>query len=134
MEIYAKLLNHHEPTELRSVRLDQQQENEDAPMYDQLYEAIGAEFGLEAGSYSLMSNSGSRLMPWSNVQRGDVVQVFPVVLGGKGGFGSLLRAFGKQITMSTNKDACRDLTGRRIKQVKYFIDIIIFESDRIDVG
>ena len=35
----------------------------------------------------------------------------------QGGFGSLLRAFGKQITMSTNKEACRDLTGRRIRHV-----------------
>jgi hypothetical protein len=35
----------------------------------------------------------------------------------KGGFGSLLRSFGKQINKSTNKDACRDLTGRRIKHV-----------------
>jgi hypothetical protein len=29
----------------------------------------------------------------------------------------LLRSFGKQITLSTNKEACRDLTGRRIKHV-----------------
>jgi hypothetical protein len=29
----------------------------------------------------------------------------------------LLRSFGKQINKSTNKDACRDLTGRRIKHV-----------------
>ena len=28
-----------------------------------------------------------------------------------------MRAFGKQITKSTNKDACRDLSGRRIKTV-----------------
>jgi hypothetical protein len=28
-----------------------------------------------------------------------------------------LRAFGKQITKSTNRDACRDLSGRRIKTV-----------------
>jgi hypothetical protein len=28
-----------------------------------------------------------------------------------------LRAFGKQITMSTDKGACRDLTGRRIRHV-----------------
>ena len=35
----------------------------------------------------------------------------------KGGFGSLLRAFGKQITRSTDKGACRDLTGRRIRHV-----------------
>lgn len=30
----------------------------------------------------------------------------------------MLRAFGKQITRSTDKGACRDLTGRRIRNVK----------------
>ena len=48
----------------------------------------------------------------------DVVQVYPRILGGKGGFGSLLRAMGKQISKTTNKDMCRDLTGRRIGDVE----------------
>uniref|UniRef100_A0A915KSJ8 Sde2 N-terminal ubiquitin domain-containing protein n=1 Tax=Romanomermis culicivorax TaxID=13658 RepID=A0A915KSJ8_ROMCU len=40
------------------------------------------------------------------------------VLGGKGGFGSLLRSFGSQFYKSTNQDMCRDLSGRRLKDVK----------------
>merc|ERR1719300_172930 len=35
------------------------------------------------------------------------------LLGGKGGFGSLLRAIGAQIEKTTNHEAMRDLSGRR---------------------
>jgi len=44
-------------------------------------------------------------------------KIWPKVLGGKGGFGSLLRSFGKQILISKNKEACRDLNGRRMRDV-----------------
>lgn len=111
MEVYVKLVNPKEALEMRPLRIG-------GETVEELYEKIGGEFGLEAGRFSLLSYAGVKLMPWSRVENGDVVQVCPSVLGGKGGFGSLLRAFGKQITMSTNKDACRDLTGRRIKQVR----------------
>lgn len=37
--------------------------------------------------------------------------------GGKGGFGSMLRAIGAQIEKTTNKEACRDLNGRRLRDV-----------------
>lgn len=37
--------------------------------------------------------------------------------GGKGGFGSLLRAIGSQIERTTNREACRDLSGRRLRDV-----------------
>nr|CAB3265913.1 protein SDE2 homolog [Phallusia mammillata] len=37
--------------------------------------------------------------------------------GGKGGFGSMLRAMGSQIEKTTNKEACRDLNGRRMRDV-----------------
>lgn len=37
--------------------------------------------------------------------------------GGKGGFGSMLRALGAQIEKTTNKDACRDLSGRRLRDI-----------------
>jgi len=39
------------------------------------------------------------------------------VLGGKGGFGSMLRALGAQIEKTTNREACRDLSGRRMRDV-----------------
>ena len=37
--------------------------------------------------------------------------------GGKGGFGSMLRAIGSQIEKTTNNEACRDLSGRRMRDV-----------------
>merc|ERR1712183_953892 len=39
------------------------------------------------------------------------------LLGGKGGFGSLLRAIGAQIEKTTNHEAMRDLSGRRQRDV-----------------
>ncbi|CAF1272898.1 unnamed protein product [Rotaria sp. Silwood1] len=47
----------------------------------------------------------------------ETYKIWPKVLGGKGGFGSLLRSFGKQILISKNKEACRDLNGRRMRDV-----------------
>ena len=43
------------------------------------------------------------------------VLIIPI-LGGKGGFGSLLRSF--RIHKSANQLMCRDLTGRRLADVK----------------
>ena len=51
-------------------------------------------------------------------QDGDLfLAVCMPVLGGKGGFGSMLRAIGAQIEKTTNKEACRDLSGRRLRDV-----------------
>ncbi|XP_065193528.1 UBL fusion protein SDE2-like [Sycon ciliatum] len=47
-----------------------------------------------------------------------MVRCVPRLIGGKGGFGSMLRTIGNQIEKTTNKDACRDLNGRRIRDVK----------------
>ena len=44
----------------------------------------------------------------------DVVLSLP---GGKGGFGSMLRSIGAQIEKTTNREACRDLSGRRLRDV-----------------
>lgn len=44
----------------------------------------------------------------------------PRLLGGKGGFGSQLRAAGGRMSSqrTDNKDSCRDLDGRRLSTVK----------------
>ena len=34
------------------------------------------------------------------------------------GFGALIRAMGKSVEKSQNKDACRDLSGRRVRDVQ----------------
>ncbi|XP_063991581.1 splicing regulator SDE2 [Diachasmimorpha longicaudata] len=43
--------------------------------------------------------------------------LIPRCLGGKGGFGSMLRAIGAQIEKTTNREACRDLSGRRLRDI-----------------
>lgn len=40
------------------------------------------------------------------------------LVGGKGGFGSMLRAIGAQIEKTTNREACRDLSGRRLRDIR----------------
>lgn len=45
------------------------------------------------------------------------IQVIPRLCGGKGGFGSMLRAIGAQIEKTTNREACRDLSGRRLRDI-----------------
>ena len=46
-----------------------------------------------------------------------VLRVQSRVLGGKGGFGSQLKAIGAQIHKTTSREACRDLSGRRVRDV-----------------
>ncbi|KAJ8045411.1 Replication stress response regulator SDE2 [Holothuria leucospilota] len=53
--------------------------------------------------------------------------------GGKGGFGSMLRMIGAQIEKTTNHEACRDLSGRRMRDVnneKKLADWIAKKADR----
>lgn len=46
-----------------------------------------------------------------------VVRLSSKLVGGKGGFGSMLRAIGAQIEKTTNREACRDLSGRRLRDI-----------------
>ncbi|KAG0143599.1 hypothetical protein CROQUDRAFT_672863 [Cronartium quercuum f. sp. fusiforme G11] len=48
------------------------------------------------------------------------LRLVPKVLGGKGGFGSQLRAAGGRMSSqkTQNNDSCRDLTGRRLSTIK----------------
>ena len=50
-------------------------------------------------------------------EQNDLVEIVGGLLGGKGGFGSMLRALGNQIQKTTNKEACRDLSGRRLRDI-----------------
>ncbi|XP_051003979.1 splicing regulator SDE2 [Acomys russatus] len=53
------------------------------------------------------------------VQHGALYSLEPRLCGGKGGFGSMLRALGAQIEKTTNREACRDLSGRRLRDVNH---------------
>ncbi|XP_076097825.1 splicing regulator SDE2-like [Mytilus galloprovincialis] len=53
----------------------------------------------------------------AELENGQVYHVVPRLVGGKGGFGSMLRAIGAQIEKTTNHEACRDISGRRMRDV-----------------
>ncbi|XP_013137829.1 PREDICTED: protein SDE2 homolog [Papilio polytes] len=53
----------------------------------------------------------------------NVVRVHTRLVGGKGGFGSMLRAIGAQIEKTTNREACRDLSGRRLRDINEEIEV-----------
>ncbi|XP_026179645.1 splicing regulator SDE2 isoform X2 [Mastacembelus armatus] len=53
------------------------------------------------------------------LQSGAIYHLEPRLRGGKGGFGSMLRALGAQIEKTTNREACRDLSGRRLRDVNH---------------
>ncbi|CAE6456352.1 unnamed protein product [Rhizoctonia solani] len=75
---------------------------------------------------SLASPCGSDLScdaPLSSLTNGgDLVtlRLMPSLLGGKGGFGSQLRAAGGRMSSqkASNNDSCRDLNGRRLSTIK----------------
>jgi hypothetical protein len=48
------------------------------------------------------------------------LRLAPRILGGKGGFGSQLRAAGGRMSSqkTNNNDSCRDLSGRRLSTIK----------------
>ncbi|KAG8511807.1 Replication stress response regulator SDE2 [Galemys pyrenaicus] len=63
--------------------------------------------------------NGSLVNTDDTVQHGAVYNLEPRLRGGKGGFGSMLRALGAQIEKTTNREACRDLSGRRLRDVNH---------------
>jgi hypothetical protein len=56
--------------------------------------------------------------PRARLPAGSACSLLLRVAGGKGGFGSLLRGAGTSGAATTNQDACRDLSGRRIRHVE----------------
>uniref|UniRef100_A0A0K8TRL9 SDE2-like domain-containing protein n=1 Tax=Tabanus bromius TaxID=304241 RepID=A0A0K8TRL9_TABBR len=76
-------------------------------------ELIYQKTGLLENEYYLLQN-GKRLEDDVETGKIEVVLRLP---GGKGGFGSMLRAIGAQIEKTTNREACRDLNGRRLRDI-----------------
>ncbi|KAM8810058.1 splicing regulator SDE2 [Eudromia elegans] len=69
---------------------------------------------------SLYVKCNGRLVDFEDeLQSGAVYSLEPRLCGGKGGFGSMLRALGAQIEKTTNREACRDLSGRRLRDVNH---------------
>nr|GAT53262.1 predicted protein [Mycena chlorophos] len=64
------------------------------------------------------------------------LRLAPRLLGGKGGFGSQLRAAGGRMSSqkTSNNDSCRDLSGRRlntIKEAKRLVEYLEAEPERL---
>lgn len=71
--------------------------------------------GLSCNQYYVLHNG--RLIQEGDICLNGYATVVPRLLGGKGGFGSMLRAIGAQIEKTTNREACRDLSGRRLRDI-----------------
>nr|CAD7408374.1 unnamed protein product [Timema cristinae] len=72
---------------------------------------------INQGQFYLLHNG--RVVRETDVitDAGSTVYVVHRLVGGKGGFGSMLRAIGAQIEKTTNREACRDLSGRRLRDI-----------------
>ncbi|XP_012534905.1 replication stress response regulator SDE2 [Monomorium pharaonis] len=80
-----------------------------------LKERIEEVTGLLCDQYYVLHNG--RLIQENDIYLNSHATVVPRLLGGKGGFGSMLRAIGAQIEKTTNREACRDLSGRRLRDI-----------------
>lgn len=90
---------------------------------DQFCDYIVESEGFNRGDFIIASGTkvfrpSSCILQSINLQNNSHVDILIPLLGGKGGFGSLLRAIGAQIEKTTNRDACRDLSGRRLRDIK----------------
>ncbi|XP_061174579.1 splicing regulator SDE2-like [Saccostrea echinata] len=61
--------------------------------------------------------NGKIVRKHEEIREGSIYHIVPRLVGGKGGFGSMLRAIGAQIDKTNNREACRDLSGRRMRDV-----------------
>ncbi|KAL7834038.1 hypothetical protein AOLI_G00289980 [Acnodon oligacanthus] len=83
-----------------------------------LVDLLAAEEGIPS-SDCYVKNNGRISDRDHKLQAGAVYHLEPRLCGGKGGFGSMLRALGAQIEKTTNREACRDLSGRRLRDVNH---------------
>ena len=67
--------------------------------------------------FTYVTSNGLAVDRNNSLKRNEMYSVHLAVKGGKGGFGSMLRAIGSQIEKTTNNEACRDLSGRRMRDV-----------------
>lgn len=111
-------------------------------LFDDLYDVLTEKYPELPNPHDLLLRPTSNFVPsaktpLSSFLRDGVsheisLQLLPRLLGGKGGFGSQLRAAGGRMSSqkTSNNDSCRDLTGRRlstIKEAKKFVSIVFEE-------
>ena len=109
-------------------------------VFDDLYDILAEKYPELPNPRDLLLRPTSNFVPSATTPlssfpqeegpHGISLQLLPRVLGGKGGFGSQLRAAGGRMSSqkTSNNDSCRDLTGRRlstIKEAKKFVYSVI---------
>ncbi|XP_046973499.1 replication stress response regulator SDE2 [Vanessa cardui] len=82
-----------------------------------LKSSISSQYGVHSDDLFVVINGKKATDESSLVNSNNVVRIFTRLVGGKGGFGSMLRAIGAQIEKTTNREACRDLSGRRLRDI-----------------
>lgn len=87
----------------------------DAQTIDAIAESISQLTSLATDEFYFTQN-GKLVSKDDQTCNGDL-QMHLRLVGGKGGFGSMLRAIGAQIEKTTNREACRDLSGRRLRDI-----------------
>ncbi|XP_047540142.1 replication stress response regulator SDE2 [Vanessa atalanta] len=78
---------------------------------------ISSQYGVHSDDLFVVINGKKAIDESSLLNSNNVVRIFTRLVGGKGGFGSMLRAIGAQIEKTTNREACRDLSGRRLRDI-----------------
>lgn len=81
-----------------------------------IIEAVSSALQQSPSEFYLTQN-GKLIAADRECVHGGQICVHQRVCGGKGGFGSMLRAIGAQIEKTTNREACRDLSGRRLRDI-----------------
>ncbi|KAF6028779.1 SDE2 [Bugula neritina] len=77
--------------------------------------------------------NGRKVGKDASIEPNKVYRVCHRLRGGKGGFGSMLRTIGAQIEKTTNREAMRDLSGRRMRDInneKKLAEWVAGASDR----
>ncbi|XP_028396012.1 replication stress response regulator SDE2-like [Dendronephthya gigantea] len=127
MVVFIKIFNQ----QWSVLSFDEQQECSGYDIKQRIYQTKGIpedNIYLTYNGY-LMGNQSK----FSLNQEDVFVQCHFKLPGGKGGFGSMLRAIGAQIEKTTNREACRDLSGRRMRDVndeKKIADWLSKQSER----
>ena len=110
--------------------------------FDDLYDILAEKYPDLPNPHDLLLRPTSNFVPSPTTRLSSFpqdggsheisLQLLPRLLGGKGGFGSQLRAAGGRMSSqkTSNNDSCRDLTGRRlstIKEAKKYVSFLFVE-------
>lgn len=98
-----------------------------------LYLEMSTNYYVSAGGYVsdlfprhlFITLQGKQLQSHNYLNSGSIVTIFVRSLGGKGGYGQLLKDFGKETALSRNKKSCRDLSGKPLINDRFLSTYIL---------